>query len=517
MKVAIYCRLSEEDKNKAFKGDDSESIQNQKSMLIGYAVEREWEIYNIYSDDDYTGADRNRPAFNKLLEDAAAHKFDIVLCKTQSRFTRELEIVEKYIHGLFPIWNIRFISIVDNADTEIKGNKKARQINGLINEWYLEDMSDNIKSVLTNKRRNGVHIGAFALYGYKKDPNKKGHLIIDEEAAQVVREVFTLFSQGMGKSAIARHLNEKGIPNPTEYKRLKGLRYQPPKTKTATLWKYFSIADMLINEIYIGNMVQGKYGSISYKTKQNKPISKEQWIRVEGTHEPIIDMQLWNTVQQMITQKAKPFSNGEIGIFAKKVRCMHCGYVMRSTKAHNRRYLKCATKNACKDACIGSFISVTTLENAVLLELRKLSEKYLNMDELEQKVVFQEKLNETRNSLQAQLKEYKEKIVPCSEGIKSLYLDKVKGILSEEDFIQLSADLHKDRNTYEKLIAEVTAQLEELEKSESQSIDRRTQLEQYVELEHLTHEVVNQLIDSIVIGKRNPETKEIPIEINWKF
>lgn len=517
MKVAIYCRLSEEDKNKAFKGDDSESIQNQKSMLIGYAVEREWEIYNIYSDDDYTGADRNRPAFNKLLEDAAAHKFDIVLCKTQSRFTRELEIVEKYIHGLFPIWNIRFISIVDNADTEIKGNKKARQINGLINEWYLEDMSDNIKSVLTNKRRNGVHIGAFALYGYKKDPNQKGHLIIDEEAAQVVREVFTLFSQGMGKSAIARHLNEKGIPNPTEYKRLKGLRYQPPKTKTATLWKYFSIADMLINEIYIGNMVQGKYGSISYKTKQNKPISKEQWIRVEGTHEPIIDMQLWNTVQQMITQKAKPFSNGEIGIFAKKVRCMHCGYVMRSTKAHNRRYLKCATKNACKDACIGSFISVTTLENAVLLELRKLSEKYLNMDELEQKVVFQEKLNETRNSLQAQLKEYKEKIVPCSEGIKSLYLDKVKGILSEEDFIQLSADLHKDRNTYEKLIAEVTAQLEELEKSESQSIDRRTQLEQYVELEHLTHEVVNQLIDSIVIGKRNPETKEIPIEINWKF
>ena len=212
MKVAIYCRLSEEDKNKLSKDDDSESIQNQKSMLIEYAVQKEWEIYNIYSDDDYTGSDRNRPAFNQLLKDAESHKFDIVLCKTQSRFTRELEIVEKYIHGLFPIWNIRFVSIVDNADTENKGNKKARQINGLINEWYLEDMSDNIKSVLTNKRRNGVHIGAFALYGYQKDPHQKGHLIVDEEAAQVVREVFTLFSQGMGKSAIARYLNEKGIP-----------------------------------------------------------------------------------------------------------------------------------------------------------------------------------------------------------------------------------------------------------------------------------------------------------------
>lgn len=517
MKVAIYCRLSEEDKNKLFKGDDSESIQNQKSMLIEYAVQNEWEIYNIYSDDDYTGADRNRPAFNQLLKDAESHKFDIVLCKTQSRFTRELEIVEKYIHGLFPIWNIRFISIVDNADTENKGNKKARQINGLINEWYLEDMSDNIKSVLTNKRRNGVHIGAFALYGYKKDPNQKGHLIIDEEAAQVVREVFTLFSQGMGKSAIARYLNEKGIPNPTEYKRLHGLRYQLPKTKQCTLWKYFSIADMLVNEIYIGNMVQGKYGSVSYKSKKNKPIPKEQWIRVEGTHEPIIDMDLWNTVQQMIKQKAKPFSNGEIGIFAKKAKCMYCGYVMRSTKTKDRRYLKCATKNACKDACIGSFISVPVLEKYVLSELKSLSEKYLDMNELEKNVVFNQKLDEKKQILENQLKEYQAKMINCSTGIKTLYLDKVKGILTEDDFIQLSADLHKDKGTYESLINELSSQIAEIEARQTHTANNKELLEEYLSLEHLTHDIVNQLIDCIIVGRRDPETKEIPIEINWKF
>lgn len=517
MKVAIYCRLSEEDRNKLSKQDDSESIQNQKSMLIEYAVQKEWEIYNIYSDDDYTGADRNRPAFNQLLEDAKNHKFDIVLCKTQSRFTRELEIVEKYIHGLFPIWNIRFVSIVDNADTEIKGNKKARQINGLINEWYLEDMSDNIKSVLTNKRRNGVHIGAFALYGYQKDPNQKGHLIIDEEAAQVVREVFTLFSQGMGKSAIARHLNEKGIPNPTEYKRLKGLRYQPPKTKKATLWKYFSIADMLVNEIYIGNMVQGKYGSISYKTKQNKPIPKEQWIRVEGTHEPIIDRDLWDTVQQMIQQRTKPFSTGEIGIFARTARCMYCGYVMRSAKSHDKRYLRCATKNACKDACLGSFISVSVLEEFVLCEIKKLSEQYLNMDELEQTVVFHQRLEETTKKLEKQQKEYQEKMLSCSSGIKTLYLDKVRGIITEDDFMQLSADLHKDKNMYDKLIRDVSAQIRKLEEKQTKTTNRREQLEEYVSLTHLTHEIVNQLIDSILVGKRDPETGKIPIEINWKF
>ena len=162
-KVAIYCRLSEEDRDKLNKTDDSISIQNQKTMLLQYAINQGWEVFSLYSDDDYTGADRKRPEFNRLLRDAEEGNFDIVLCKTQSRFTRELELVEKYIHGLFPIWGVRFIGLADNADTANKGNKKARQINGLVNEWYLEDMSDNIKSVLTSRRQNGFHSGAFAL------------------------------------------------------------------------------------------------------------------------------------------------------------------------------------------------------------------------------------------------------------------------------------------------------------------------------------------------------------------
>ena len=248
-KVAIYCRLSEEDKDKLNKTDDSNSIQNQKSMLLQYAMQQGWEVYNIYSDDDYAGADRKRPEFNRLLQDAEDGKFDIVLCKTQSRFTRELELVEKYIHGLFPLWGIRFIGLVDNADTDNKGNKKARQINGLVNEWYLEDMSESIKSALTIRRQNGHHIGAFALYGYMKDPDKKGHLIIDEEAAEVVRYVFRMFAQGMGKTAIAKRLNDKGIPNPTEYKRRKGLRYKQPPSKNSTLWKYSAISDLSLIHI----------------------------------------------------------------------------------------------------------------------------------------------------------------------------------------------------------------------------------------------------------------------------
>ncbi len=517
MKAAIYCRLSEEDRNKQFETDDSNSIQNQKTMLIQYTVEQGWELYDIYSDDDYTGSDRKRPEFNRLLADAEKRKFDIILCKTQSRFTRELELVEKYIHGLFPIWGIRFISIVDNADTANKGNKKSRQINGLVNEWYLEDMSDNIRSVLTNRRVNGFHIGAFALYGYKKDPEQKGHLIIDEEAAAVVREVFTLFVQGYGKTAIARILNDRGVPNPTEYKRLHGLRYKQPKTKNSTLWRYFAISDMLVNEIYIGNMVQGKYGSISYKTKQNKPRPKYTWYRVEGTHEAIIDRELWNRVQDLVAERVKPFDTGNVGIFARKVHCASCGYIMRSSKNRGKHYLQCANRHVSADSCEGAFIPVTELEQIVLGELNRLSAEYLDKDALEQNLELEDNLHGRKERLLAELAAYKKKIEEDSEGIRQLYVDKVKGLLSAEDFVELSKEFSEDRERMKRLIAESESRLLQLEEQMQSEDHRKDLIAQYTNLEHLNREMVDVLIDYITVGRRDKETRQVPVEIHWNF
>ncbi len=517
MKAAIYCRLSEEDRNKQNETDDSGSIKNQKAMLVGYAMEKGWEIYNIYSDDDYTGADRRRPEFNRLLNDAEQHKFDIVLCKTQSRFTRELELVEKYIHGLFPFWGIRFVSIVDNADTANKGNKKSRQINGLVNEWYLEDMSDNIKSVLTNRRQNGFHIGAFALYGYKKDPDQKGHLIIDEEAAAVVREVFTLYAQGYGKTAIARMLNDRGIPNPTEYKRLHGLRYQQPKTKNSTLWKYFAISDMLTNEMYIGNMVQGKYGSVSYKTKENKPRPKELWYRVEGTHEPIIDMDLWNRVQRLIAEKAKPFNVGTVGLFARKARCAYCGYVMRSSKKGEERYLKCPEHHVSKDSCIGSFISVDKLERMVIDEINRLSAEYLDKDELAQKAEFCNSLSEQRQSLLTELAAYEKKLAEYAKGLRELYMDKVSGVVSADDFAILSKDMTAQKERLEKAIACTKNEISAVDGKIKAGDNRRELIEQYTNLTRLSRDIVEVMIDYISVGRRIPGTRDVPIEIHWNF
>lgn len=218
MKVAIYCRLSREDDNKLHENDESESIQNQKTMLINYAMKQNWDIYNIYCDEDYSGIDSERPEFNRLLEDAKCHKFDIVLCKTQSRFTRDMEIVERYLHNKFIEWDVRFVSLVDHVDTLDKGNKKSRQINGLVNEWYLEDLSENIRKTFDSKRQQGLHIGAFVCYGYMKDVENKGKIIIDTEVANVIKLIFDLYEQGKGVSKIAQILNEKGIPTPTKYK-----------------------------------------------------------------------------------------------------------------------------------------------------------------------------------------------------------------------------------------------------------------------------------------------------------
>lgn len=497
MKAAIYCRLSEEDKEKS--GSDSGSIRNQKTMLLQYAAAQDWEIYDIYSDDDYAGTDRGRPAFNRLLQDAKARRFDIVLCKTQSRFTREMELVEKYIHGLFPAWGIRFVSIVDHADTENQGNKKARQINGLVNEWYLEDMSENIRSVLTSRRQNGLHIGAFALYGYRKDPEHKGHLLIDEPAAAVVRQIFIWFSEGYGKTAIAKMLNDQGIPNPSAYKRQQGLQYHAPGQ--GTLWRYATISAMLANEMYIGNLVQGRYGSISYKTKQNRPRPKSEWYITKGAHEPIINRALWDKVQSRLSQRSKPFASGKIGLFAGKVRCAGCGYVMRSSKSHDRQYLRCPSRMVSKTACAGALIAVQRLEQLVLAQMQQLCSELLDKDMIYRSGhKEQEQCLALRASCEKQLAERQ-------QALRALYLDRAKGLLTADDAAALAKGFAAEKNRLEQQMQAIDAQLaaftEEIQPAPFP--------------QQLSRKMVETFIAHIFVGKRIAGSQDIPIEIHWDF
>ena len=292
VRCAVYARLSKEDEDRRQR--ESESILNQKSMLLRYAAERGWAVYGVYCDEDCSGADSLRPDFNRMLRDAREGKFQVLLCKSQSRFTRDMELVEKYIHAL-----------ADNADTEVRGNKKARQINGLVNEWYLEDLSENVRMVFDMKRREGKYIGGFPLYGYRKDPADRSRLVVDPEAAAVVRQIFRWSLAGLGKQRIAALLNERGVPNPTRYKAERGLGSSPPPGRDGELWNQTTVWRILRNEMYTGVMVQGRRKKVSYKSKVIIDVPEERWFRVEGTHEAIVDRETFDAVQEGLRRRAR--------------------------------------------------------------------------------------------------------------------------------------------------------------------------------------------------------------------
>lgn len=306
-KAAIYCRLSEEDSNKTYHYEESESIQNQKLLLIDYAEKHNYEIYNIYVDENYSGLNKKRPAFCEMLQYAQKRAFDIVLCKTQSRFTRDIEVFEKYVHELFPLWGIRFISVIDNVDTNQKGNKKARQINALVNEWYCEDLSENIKTVLRRKMAEGQFVGAFACYGYQKSVKDRHKLVIDEQAAEVVKQIFDLCLKGYSCRKIADNLTEKGIMTPTTYKKTKGIAFQNPNVKQCqndTKWSYNTVKKILRNECYIGNLVQGKEQKINYKQKKRVLLPRKYCVVVEQSHKPIIEKSKFYEVQKILDKRS---------------------------------------------------------------------------------------------------------------------------------------------------------------------------------------------------------------------
>ena len=329
--------------------------------------------------------------------------------------------------------------------------------------------------------------------------------------------MFNLFAQGYGKTSIARILNTRGIPNPTEYKRQHGLRYKQAVSKNSTLWKYFAIADMLENEIYIGNMVQGKYGSVSYKTKQCKPRPKDQWYVVRGTHEPIIDQELWNKVCRRRAERSRPFSDGKIGIFARKARCAYCGYTLRSSKTQDRHYLQCPNRHISVEACPGAFIAVSHLEEAVLEELNRMAQEFLDKDEAAESVAFCKDLQKQKKCLQKEINTYRQKQEEYTTGIRNLYLDKVKGLLTKQDYLAMSKDFAGERDRLEHVIEDGEKQMRELEERIAIGDNRRALVEKYMNIEHLNREMVDTLIDYVTVGRRAKGTKTVPIEIHWNF
>jgi hypothetical protein len=274
---------------------------------------------------------------------------------------------------------------------------------------------------------------------------------------------------------------------------------------------------MLVNEIYIGKMVQGKYGSISYKTKLCRPRPKDQWYIVEGTHEPIIDQELWDRVQTLIAKKTKPFDTGQLGFFAGKVRCAHCGYVMRSQKKKEYRYLQCQTRYASHDACIGSFISQRELEKRLVSEINRFSAAFMDQDVLESQIEFSTDLKARRKEIEGMISIYERRIAEVSKHLKSLYTDKLKGIISEDEYIEFSADFRRNRERLSQLVSSSSNEISTIDERIRTGDDGKSIIASYKNINHLTREIIDTLIDHIVVYKKNPDTKQISIEIHWNI
>ena len=514
-RVALYVRLSREDRNKISKNDDSESIVNQINMLTEYCAKMGWEIFEIYNDEDYSGSDRERPQFNRMLEDAKKGMFDIVLCKTQSRFARDVELVERYINTYFPIWGIRFIGVVDNVDSENTENKKSRQIYSLVDQWYLEDLSENIKSTLSSKRRMGQWVGAFAPFGYIKDPDNKNHLIIDEEAAEVVRYIYMLYHQGIGVNRIAQRLNAENIPNPATYKKAHGQSFQCVHGACSNTWIPSTVSGILTNPVYIGHTVQGKVENINYKSKKKRQKPKSQWDIVANTHEPLIDTKLWNEVQALKESKPRSNKTGEIGIFANKLRCKNCGGSMRSWVNKHQKYYRCSTNQFARNHCSkGAYISHSVLQRTVLERVHRLFEKFVNEKEASKNIQISNGLQSTRKHLCDCLEKAERELTSYQIKFKQLYIDKLDGVISAEDYKLFFSEFGKDKEKLKNLISSYKKDICEIDKKLCNETRADTLIWDFKNIDKLDRALVDKLIDFIEIGGTKQDRK---IVIHWNF
>ncbi|MCD7918416.1 MAG: recombinase family protein, partial [Clostridiales bacterium] len=286
--VAAYTRLSRDDGDKA----ESDSIGSQKEIIRAFVRDRDdMVIVKEYVDDGYSGVNFDRPDFQQMLTDIKAKRINCVICKDLSRFARNYIDSGRYLEKRFPFMGVRFIAITDNYDSN--GDKSQSDsliipFKNLINDAYCKDISMKIRSQLDIKRKMGDFIGAFATYGYRKDPENKNRLLVDENAARVVELIFRLRLQGMSNSRIATKLNGMGIPSPMEYKRSQGQNYACGfRVNERATWNAVSIRRVLTNELYLGTLIQHKRGTPNYKVKKEVQYGQEDWIVIEANHAPI--------------------------------------------------------------------------------------------------------------------------------------------------------------------------------------------------------------------------------------
>lgn len=524
-KAALYCRLSVDDGN--FGG--SVSIETQKILLEQYCKDHKITDYKFYCDDGCSGTNFDRPSFKKMLSDIDEGKINLVIVKYLSRFGRNYVEAGMYVQR-FTDSNIRFIAADDNYDSLVNSDDLLFPIKNVVNEMYARDVSKKTKAAKKAKARDGQFIGSKAPFGYKIDPNDRHHLIVDEPAAQVVKRIFRLASEGVGYNKMAKIFREEKVLTPIAYFNLNNPDYfKSDYWRKEFDWHVTSIRAILNNEVYLGKLVYGKQRNKSMKSKEKVRNPKEDWIVVENCHEPIITQELWDTVHKILNAKHRPAKAGEVQMFAGLLYCSDCGHCLtysqkqRKDGSYHGAYSCWMYKTHSKEYCASHYITFDTIYELVLIDIQRNLFQYRKNTDKFKSILSRKYQSDSQKQAEQITLEYEQKQKRCEELdkiISRLYEDNVLGRIGDERYESMSQSYELEQVEIKKALPILKSKIDELKKQSDCADNFINVIKKYTIIDKLDAAILNELIDKIVVHhKEQAEDGRTfqQIEIYYRF
>ena len=520
--TALYCRLSQEDE----KEGDSNSIENQKAMLTKYAIENGFRNIEVFVDDGYSGVFFDRPAFQKILNLIEENKVDTLITKDLSRLGRNYISVGNYIEMEFPHRDVRYIAVNDNYDSQDinSSSNELAPFKNLFNEWFARDTSKKIRAVIKSKAERGERIGSHIPYGYKKDPDRKGHLIINEETAKNVNLIFQLCATGMGPRNIAKILAEKKIPRPSVYRyENDGVIIQKTDITDRYSWATKTIVGMLENEVYLGHTVNCKTTTLSYKDRKKKVVPIENQFRFKNTHEAIIDKETWDIVQKVREGRKRITKSGNINKYSGLLYCADCGARLTYNSGNKPKpksyYFMCSSYRRHKDGdCILPHrIREIVLDEIVREEINQAIYYAVNEKNKFVECISKRSLSESRKKLSQKITEL-DKLNNRKNELnvifRKLYEDNALGKIPDDQYRLLSDSYTAELHELKAKIPELQNQINEI-KTEESNVDRFIALaNKYIYIEELTPEILRTFVSKITIHENDKDNPGAKYEID---
>ena len=516
-RLGEYIRLSKEDlkKSKDYK-DDSNSVKNQRDLLNDFYQMHidEFESVSEYVDDGHTGTDAERENFQRLLSDVMSGKINCVIVKDLSRFARNYSDAGSLIDNLFVQMGVRFISLAENVDSYKDPDSVSSiivPITNVMNDQYCYQTSKKIRQVFDYKRRNGQYIGSFAPYGYIKDPKDKHQLIVDEDAAEIVKQIYALCLQGTTKRHISFYLNEHGVPSPTAYRRAKGL----PVSSTADdpMWGDRAIWNILTNPIYTGDLVQGRRRVKSYKVHEIEAVPEDEWVTVPDTHEAIIDKESFEKVQALLKRdtRSAPKSR-ELHLFSGFLRCADCGKAITRSQSGKNVYYACSTyKNRSRLACSMHSIKHNRLEAAVLFAIQQQVHLAVSYSELVARINSAPIKKSQSFRLDDLINTKERELAKVTRYKQSLYQDWKDGEITQQEYRTMKADYEQQSQRLSDILVRLTAERAELANGVDQEHPALVAFMKFENIDSLSREILIELIDHIKVYENGN------ISVRFKF